>query len=147
MRSLDVFLGVLDEPGEVLAQLHGVEGEEHLVVVGKVVLLGLHVGVDGDTGGIAPLQRVIGVEEPLGPALDVVLAEDAGAVVVGGVEVGAETEGSVVADASFVLALGDGAPGIAVLAEAVGLVQLGSSEGVAALLGRSPQEHQPLGAE
>src|SRR5262249_34507734 len=118
VRLLDRRLRVLEEAGEILADLQVREGEPELVVVGDVALLHLEVGAEREARRVAALldrrviEDVVAVVKADLAGVVVVLADDAGRVVVGRVEAGGDTEGAVVAELAFVLRLRGAALGV-----------------------------------
>src|SRR5262249_904861 len=133
--------------GEVLAEPHAAVDREDLLLVDGVAALHLHVAPDREARGRAALVGVVGVVEADALLVEVVLPDDAGAVVLVQVRRRAHAERARGSDAALVLAHRARALAVAVLAEAVGLVELDAAEGVVALLARAPEEEEAVRVE
>ena len=155
MQALERLLDIEQVAGEVLEQAHVAFDDEHLLREGRVSGLGLDVGVSRVArritalGNLLPRERarVVAVEKFDATRAEVVFAKHACGVKMGGVRRDAEAIRALLSERAFVLPHRGRARRVAVLAEAIRLVDLDAREGVLARFLRPPREEHALNAE
>ena len=121
--------------------------EEKLLRQGDVSLLGLDVARDREARRVSALPKVTRVVEADAPRLVVVLSNDARGVVRGRVRGSADSIRAVRTEMTFVLPHRAAALGVAILTEAVGLVELRAAERPRCRSRGAEEQEQPLGSE
>ena len=147
MRRLAGLVLIEEEPGEVLEDAHRlIDGEdlhgEHAVAQRVAQIEGQREAL-----GVAALAGVFGAVEADHPGGDIVGADHARRLVVGGIGGGEQVPQAARAELAFVLRHGAGVGRRAVHPEAVGLERLHRGEGALALGRRGPQRERALAVE